>query len=408
MLTLTGPFTQLLTLDGLPLRGPIQDDQLQVINQGGICHQDGKILAIGRFDDLEKQYATAEIDPIGINHVCLPGFIDAHTHLCWDGTRAQDYADRNAGKTYLEIAAEGGGIWRSVRDSRLASRPQLIRRMYDRANTLLNNGVTTVEIKTGYGLSLESELRMLQAIEDLRKSHAIGVVSTCLAAHLCPRDFDGAPEAYLQYILDELVPAIEAQRLTRRFDIFVEQTAFTPEQALPFLQALRARGFDLTVHGDQFTTGGSAVAIAAKALSVDHLEASGASEIAALVQSSVIPVVLPGASLGLGMNFAPARKLLNAGCSLAIASDWNPGSAPQGDLLMQAAVLGAFEKLTNAEVLAGITIRAAAALGIAAQKGSLAIGKAADFITFACPDYREITYQQGALKPDRTWKLSPN
>ncbi len=402
-MTLTGPFTQLLTFADLPLRGALSDDQLQVIPNAGILTEDGKIIATGNFDALREETSGkgVEVHEISGDAVCLPSFTDCHTHLLFAGSRAMDYAARNAGKTYQEIGAAGGGIKDTMAKTRAASDEELARSLNDRLNRHLRNGVTTIEVKSGYGLSVDQELRMLRIIKNVGDAHTADVVSTCLAAHVIPPEI-GDERDWLQTILEGIVPVVEAEQLARRFDIFVEGGAFTAEHGRQFLEQLKSQGFGITVHGDQFTAGGSQLAIDVGALSVDHLEASGEKEIAALAQSDVIPVALPGASIGLGCAFTPARKLLDAGASLAIASDWNPGSAPMGDLLTQAAILGTFEKLTTAEVLAGLTFRAAAALGLN-DRGRLSSGQKADFIAFPTADYREILYQQGQLKPHRVW-----
>jgi len=200
---------------------------------------------------------------------------------------------------------------------------------------------------------------------------------------------------------------LQAEKLCHRIDAFVEKSAFTPQEITPYLEKAKQLGFDLTIHADQFSCGGSQVAVALGARSADHLEASGEVEIQALAQSSTVAVALPGASIGLGMAFTPARKLLDQGAILAIASDWNPGSAPMGDLLAQASILATFEKLSTAEVLAGITFRAADALGLT-DRGKLTTGQLADFILFPTADYREILYQQGKMKPVGVWKKGEN
>jgi imidazolonepropionase len=403
MPTLIGPFRQLLPLDNLPERGAIRDDQLVIIEEGGILVEGERIVAIGSFAQLRADHPDATVDEITEDLIAMPGLVDAHTHICYGGSRAMDFAARNAGISYLEIAKAGGGIWSTVQHTRAASKEQLTALTLERLDYLLQQGITTVEVKSGYGLSVSEELKQLRAIQAAGQTHQADVVSTCLAAHMLPRDFDGTADEYLQTILRELVPVIKAEGLADRFDIFIEQSAFTTSQALDYLRALKAEGFTLTVHGDQFTAGGSEVAVAVGALSVDHLEVSDTTEIERLAQSTTIPVVLPGATIGLGCPWAPARRLLDAGCAMAIASDWNPGSAPQGNLLVQAAILAAFEKLSTAEVLAGITQRAARALGLN-DRGVLAAGCLADIVAFPTNDYREILYQQGRLTAKRVWK----
>lgn len=402
MKKLTGPFSQIITLNHLPAKGAIKDEQLEIITDGGILTEGDNIMQTGDFNALAKANPDAEITYINGDFVALPAFTDCHTHICFAGSRAKDYAARNNGKTYQEIAKAGGGIWDTVTKTREASLETLQQNVIEKLDTLLKRGITTVEVKSGYGLSLDDELKMLRAIKQAGEKHPSDVISTCLAAHIVPKDFQNEA-TYLQFILDELVPIIKSENLTSRFDIFIEQNAFSTEGAKFYLNQLKEQGFELTVHGDQFSTGGSKVAVDCGAVSVDHLEVSGEEEIERLAKSETIPVVLPGASMGLGMSFSPARKLLNAGCGLAIASDWNPGSAPQGNLLSQAALLGTYEKLSAAEVFAGITFRAAKALKLF-DRGVLKAGNLADFIAFNCNDYREILYHQGELQAEKVWK----
>jgi imidazolonepropionase len=222
-----------------------------------------------------------------------------------------------------------------------------------------------------------------------------------LAAHIVPKDGQTAHD-YLNTIVAELFPILQQEKLAQRVDAFIEQGAYTPADVQYYFEAAQKLGLDITVHADQFSTGGSQAAIDHGALSADHLEASGSKEITALAQSDTIAVALPGASMGLGCAYTPARALLDQGGALAIASDWNPGSAPMGNLLMQAAVLGSFEKLSNAEVLAGITYRAAAALGTNA--GTLEEDTRADIVAFPTDNYQDILYQQGMLAPSQVWK----
>jgi len=400
---LIGPFSQILPMSGLPLKGPLQDEQLPLIEKGGILINGGTITAIDRFATLQQQYPQCEVHFIDKPMVLLPGFIDCHTHICFDGNRNRDYAMRIAGKSYLEIARAGGGIWDSVTKTRIADDVTLAGNTVARANRHLQEGVTTIEVKSGYGLDLVNEIKMLQAIQSASLHTAATLVPTCLAAHMLPKDYKGAPAEYLSWILAELLPVIQAEQLAKRVDIFIEETAFTPTDARTFLLAAKQLGFAATVHADQFSTGGSAVAVEAGALSADHLEASTEKEIALLAASNTTAVVLPGASLGLGMQYAPARKLLDAGASLAIASDWNPGSAPMGDLLIQAAVLSAAQHLSMAETLAALTVRAAPALQLT-QVGQLEAQYAADMQAYATADYRDILYYQGKLKPELVWK----
>ena len=400
---LIGPISQLVTLQDLPLKGPISDSALPVISNAGIAIENSTIVAVDNWDLLVARYPTASITALEGAYVAVPGYIDCHTHICFGGNRARDFALRNAGVSYLEIAQSGGGIWDTVTQTRKCTEQELTQIVIKNANKHLQSGVTTIEVKSGYGLSIEEEIKMLRAIYKGNNETAADLVATCLAAHLKPKDFNGSNEAYLNYLVTNLFPVLRSENLTNRIDAFVESSAFSVDEIAPYLQAAKALNFDITIHADQFTTGGSQVAVQFGALSADHLEASGDKEIEALAQSNTIAVALPGASVGLGCSFAPARKILNKGGALAIASDWNPGSAPMGDLVCQASILATFEKLTTAEVFAGITFRAAAALNLF-DRGRLVAGNKADFILYPTTDYRDILYYQGSLRPSKIWK----
>ncbi|WP_192085302.1 imidazolonepropionase [Algoriphagus sp. Y33] len=406
-LKLIGPIAQLLTLDKLPLKGALKDEQLEILTNAGILVEEDKILEIGDYAGLLAKANKLQTEVIQLegDFVALPGWIDCHTHICFGGSRAKDFAMRNAGKSYLEIAEAGGGIWDTVTQTRNLSQEELTARTVTNSNRHLSEGVTTIEVKSGYGLTVAEELKMLRAIKDADSHTKADLIPTCLAAHMKPRDFEGSKEEYLQDIVEQLFPTLKSENLTNRIDSFIEQSAFSPDEINSYCQKAKESGFDLTVHADQFTTGGSAVAVKFGAKSADHLEASTEKETVLFAKSDTIAVALPGASIGLGCAFTPARKILDQGGSLAIASDWNPGSAPLGDLLAQASILATFEKLSTAEVFSGLTFRAAAALGLE-DRGKLKAGLLADFNLFPTADYREILYQQGKLKPAQVWKKS--
>ena len=400
---LIGPISQLVSLRDLSLKGPINDTALHTISNAGIAIENGTIVAVDTWDALFAAYPSANITKLNGAYVAVPGYIDCHTHLCFGGNRARDFAFRNAGVSYLEIAQSGGGIWDTVTQTRKCTEKELTQIVIQNANKQLQLGITTIEVKSGYGLSVEEEIKMLRAIRNGNKETAADLVATCLAAHLKPKDFIGTNETYLNYLVTNLFPVLQSDKLTNRIDAFIEASAFSASEILPYLQTAKKFGFDITIHADQFTTSGSEIAVQVGAISADHLEASGEKEIELLAQSKTIAVALPGASVGLGCAFAPARKILDKGGALAIASDWNPGSAPMGDLICQASILATFEKLTTAEVFAGITFRAAAALNLF-DRGRLIAGNKADFVLYPSTDYRDILYYQGSLRPSQVWK----
>ncbi|WP_312321997.1 imidazolonepropionase [Soonwooa sp.] len=397
-----GPFRQIVTLDKLPLRGKIQDESLEILTNAGVLVDGEKIVATGDFEELKSNNPNASIDLIETEQVLLPALVDAHTHICFGGNRANDFAMRNAGKTYLEIAEAGGGIWSSVKHTREASEEELLKTTLERIDYLLSLGITTIEIKSGYGLNVDEELKMLRIVKKAQAFTKATLVPTCLAAHLKPKDFSGGHQEYLDYILNEILPKVKEEDLAKRVDIFIEKSAFLPEESKIFLEKAKAMGFLITVHADQFTAGSSRVAVEVGAQSADHLEATADEDIDFLAQSNTVAIALPGASVGLGDRFAPARKLLDAGAIFAIASDWNPGSAPMGNLITQASILATFQKLTTAEVWAAMTYRAAYALGFE-DRGVIAKDKKADLVSFETDNFNNVLYYQGRMSAKHTF-----
>ena len=404
-LKLIGPFKQVVTMDHLPLKGSISDSQLEIIHDGGIVIADELIVETGHFGQLKQKYSSGRIQVLEISGdwVVFPGMIDAHTHICFAGSRANDFALRLAGLSYLEISQQGGGIWNTVTQTRQETFENLVQLTAGRAHQAILNGVTTMEVKSGYSLDVQGEIRLLKVIAKTDKIVSADLISTCLAAHTLPKDFSGSKSEYLRMLTSELLPQVKAEKLSNRIDIFVEKSAFSVEEAKEYLQKAKEMGFRLTVHADQFTRGASALACQIGAASADHLEVSGEEEITELANSDTVSVCLPGSSIGLGEPFAPARKLLDSGACVAIASDWNPGSAPMGKLLLQACILGLAQKLSTAEIWAAVTFRAAHALQLT-DRGRLKNGMLADFIAFPVTDYREVLYQQGSLVPGKIWK----
>lgn len=401
---LIGPFKQLLTMRNLPDKGALLDSQLEIVEHAGIWIRGNKIKEIAKFDDLTLVIPkNIQVHKLKKDCVALPSYIDCHTHIAFGGDRANDFAMRNGGSSYLEIAESGGGIWNTVMHTRNCHLQHLVDATMARSSELIKQGVTTVEVKSGYGLSVEEELKTLRAIALANKQSKADLIATCLAAHMLPKDYIGKAEDYLVDIVERLFPLLIAEGLTNRIDAFVERSAFTAQQIRPYFTEAQNMGFDITVHADQFSPSGSQIAVDFNAVSADHLEASTDREIALLAKSNVVAVALPAASLGLGCAFAPARKLLDAGASLAIATDWNPGSAPMGQLIASASFLATMQKLTNAEVLAAVTFRAAKALNLS-DRGRLVPGLLADFVIYEADNYQHITYRQGALQPTAVWK----
>ena len=381
-------------MSNLPLKGSITDEKLEIIENGGVIIDGNKILEVGKFSDLVKK--EKNIFEIDFQFVLVPGFIDCHTHICHYGSRSEEYSKRNAGMSYQQILSEGGGIHNTMTATENASDEELEKVTVSRLDRHFNEGVLTCEIKSGYGSDLNQEVRLLNIINKINKNHAMGIIPTCLAAHVTPKIYNSSSE-YLEKIIEELIPVLEKKKLTNRIDIFIEEKAFSVSESFDYLSQLKNK-FDITVHANQFSSGGVKVGVDCGAKSVDHLEVIDDNEIRYLSNSNTSAVVLPGCSLGLGIPFAPARKLLDNNCKLSIATDWNPGSAPMGDLLQQSSLLGSIEKLSSAEVFSAITYRSADALGLN-DRGKIEKEKLADFIGFKTDNYRDILYNQGKLKP---------
>ncbi len=408
---LLGPFSQMVTMDRLPDHGPLRDERLEIIRDGGLLIEDDRITEVLHQERFEQVRKEAEAKGSLIGHsplkqrmVLLPGLIDAHTHICYAGSRSKDYARRLSGESYMEIADGGGGILSTVRQTRRANEEELYTSLAQRAFDHLLRGVTTCEVKSGYGLDIETELRMLRAIRRVNTSSDPYplMVPTCLAAHACPPEFKSELQ-YLDFLVAKLLPVVKKEGLAQRVDIYVDRGAFPPHLADGFLYQAKSMGFSVVVHADQFTVGGVTSAARIGAVSADHLERSTEREFRWLQERDVVATVLPGSSLGLGEPFAHARRMLDLGLCVAIASDWNPGSAPMGNLLALAALLGANQRLTNAETFAGITCRAAKALSLT-DRGVIRSGNVADLIGFPCDAYEEILYRQGALLPSFVMK----
>ncbi|MFN1835722.1 imidazolonepropionase [Balneola sp. MJW-20] len=395
---LYGPFTQLITMHALPLHGSLKDEELPVTEYGGVLVENGYVTAIGNFDTLKDENPDSKMLLEGKGPLtAIPGLVDCHTHICWAGERSKDYAMRVEGKTYLEIAKSGGGIADTVEATRNASDEELLTGLLERADRLLKIGITVAEVKSGYGLNKEDELRILRVINKANEQTPLELVPTFLGAHIKPKDFIGPHEDYLKILIEEVMPVIKKEELCERADIFVEEGAFDIKMADKYIRSLQDLDMQVTVHADQFHPGGAKLAIRNKCVSADHLENTDAETIEAFANRETVAVALPGASLGLGMQQAPCRKLLDNDACLAIASDWNPGSAPMGDLLTQASILGASEKLSISETLAGVTCRAAFALRMDA--GVIHVGSRARIAVFPTDDVRNIFYHQGQLKP---------
>jgi imidazolonepropionase len=401
--------SQLLTLaspDG-PQRGVALGD-LGLIEDGAVAVRDGQVVMTGPTTTLRAQVEAAqELNADG--QVVMPGFVDPHTHVVFAGQRADEFAQRIAGATYMEIMAAGGGIMSTVRATRQATIDDLVSQTLPRLDAMLTHGSTTVEAKTGYGLNVADELKMLAAIRRLDALHPIDLVPTFLGAHAIPAEYQGQADTFTDLVVHEMLPAFAAHlnKTPLLFcDVFCEDGAFSLAQSRRVLERARELGFRLKIHADEFKPlGGTALAVELGAVSVDHLVCTPADEIKALACSQTIAVALPGTPFGLAhQQYTPARAIIEAGGSVALASDLNPGTCYCESMQFMMALACRYMRLTPAEAIAAATINSAHAVGMGESVGSLEPGKQADILVLNVPDYQSLGYRFGSNLVDKVIK----
>ncbi len=370
---------------------------IHTIADAALVWEGDTIRWVGPRRELPAEFAAAErFDAAG--RLVIPGLVDCHTHLAFGGWRAEEFEKRIQGQSYLDIAAAGGGIARTMRLTRAASDTELVQRAAGFLGEMLALGVTTVECKSGYGLDREHELRLLRVYRTLGSLQPIRLVPTFLGAHVVPPEYRDDRAGYLRLLIDDLLPIIGRERLAVFCDVFVERSAFTVEEARRLLAAARAAGLGAKLHADQLSAGGGAeLAAEVGAVSADHLECASEAGISAMAGAGVVAVSLPLASLYLGQAPAPARRWIDAGVAVAVATDFNPGSAPSYHLPFALTLACTLQRMTPAEALKGATIIAARAVGLEARIGSLEAGKAADFAVIDAPDVNHWLYH---LRPN--------
>lgn len=378
---------------------------LGIINNGVVVVDDGRIVFAGPSGDAGGFEPYQVIDASGA--VVAPAFVECHTHLVYAGNRFDEFERKIGGADYLEILAAGGGILSTVRATREASLEQLIEDGERRVRKMIAHGAATIEIKTGYGLDTETELKTLRAILEIGRSADVRIVPTFLPAHAVPPEFKGRADDYVDLIIDEMLAP--AKKLADEFgseifiDVFCEKNAFDLAQSVRVLESAKAHGFKIKAHVDEFTNlGGAREAIRLGAASIDHLDAISEEEIGLLAESSTVGVVTPTVNFNLGSSeFADARRLIDAGCAIAVSTDYNPGSAPCPSMPMAMSIACRYQKMLPSEVFAAATINAAHAVGLGNVTGSLEAGKSADIVIFDCADYREVVCEFGSTHVER-------
>ncbi len=387
--------------EGGPQRGSALGE-LGLIPDGAVAIAEGRVVEAGPTARLRARYrALREVDASG--RVVMPGFVDPHTHLVWAGDRAAEFEQRIAGASYLEIMAAGGGIMSTVRATRAADVAQIVAETLPRLQRFLRHGATTVEVKTGYGLEVEAELRLLRAIAALQQRQPITLVPTFLGAHAIPAEFRDDPEGYVSLVVERMLPAVVEESRALGWaqlpfcDVFCERGAFDLAQSRRILTAAKALGFPLKLHVDEFAPlGGTRLAVEMGAVSADHLVTTPPEEIELLGRSETVAVSLPCTPFGLAEpHYTPARALLEAGAALALATDCNPGTAWCESPPFAIALACRYLRLTPAEAIVAATLNAAFAVGRGAEAGSLTPGYAADLIVLDFEDYRHLGYRFG-------------
>jgi imidazolonepropionase len=397
---------QLVTLAG-PARPRLGEElqEIGIVSGGAMVVRDGRIVATGSYAEIKREITVeAEIVDAG-GCVVTPGFVDAHTHLVFGGNRADEFERRIAGATYQEIAAAGGGISSTVEKTREASEDDLLQSARVRLGWMLRSGTTTLEAKSGYGLSLESELKILRVLRRLADEGPQRIVATVLAAHTVPREYRENRAAYLELVTEEILPVVAEEKLARYCDAFCDEHAFTVAETRAVFARAKELGLGLRVHAGQFHDDGSAkMAAELGATTADHLECTMADSFGALREAGVQPVLLPASVFCIGRKKYPdARGMIAAGLSPVLATDFNPGSSPVSSLPLVMSLACLEMQMLPAEALTAVTVNAAWSLGLGREVGTLETGKSADFLVHEFKDYRELAYFVGAAAVPRVF-----
>jgi imidazolonepropionase len=389
---------QLVTVrsGGKPFKAGREMREIGVLENASVLIENGVIAWIGNASDFTNTLQPDADTLDGSSYVALPGFVDAHTHALFGGSRENEFALRSEGMTYQDIAAQGGGILSTVKATRAATKKELKKAASKRLDAMMKHGTTTVEIKSGYGLSEESEIKMLEAITELADEHFISIRSTFLGAHALPPEFKDRRAEYIDLLCNRMMPYIAKRRLAQFCDVFCEVGYFSVEESRKILEQARTHGLALKLHADEFNSiGGTQLGAQLQAASVDHLEHISDDAIAGLRQGKTVAVLLPGVSFFLRNPYAPARKLIDAGVPVAIASDFNPGSCMSFSMPLMMTIACTQMSITPEEAITATTLNGAAAMGVSEQVGSIEVGKRADIVLYDIPHYRYLAYHFG-------------
>ena len=380
---------------GAPLAGSRQGEVCS-FDRGALLCADGLIEGIGSHDEVLRNAGDVDQEVDCGGRCLVPGFVDPHTHMCFPTTREEEFSLRLAGVDYLDILRRGGGILSSVRAVRAASEEEVFSITAERARSALRFGTTTLEIKSGYGLETEAELKMLRVIQRIGEETPVDVVATFLGAHAVPEEYAGAPDRYVDLVAHEMIPAVSRQGIARFCDVFCEKGVFAPEQSRRILKAAREHGLGLKIHADEIhDLGGGALAAELGAVSAEHLLAVSDESLRAMASESVTAILLPGTAYSLRKPYARARKMVELGVPVALATDCNPGTCYTESMPFVSGLAILAMGLSPNEALVGATLNAAYAIGMAGSLGSLEAGKAGDFLLLDGKSPAILAYRAG-------------
>ncbi|WP_432401317.1 imidazolonepropionase [Wukongibacter sp. M2B1] len=398
--------SELVTCKGFEAKRGKEMDELHVINDGAVIIEDGIIKAVGKTEEVVKGIDESNYQVFdALGKTVMPGFVDSHTHLVFGGYRAEEFSWRLRGDSYMEIMERGGGIINSVRGTMEASKEELIELGKKRLNSMLSFGVTTVEGKSGYGLDYDTEIKQLEAMEELNKVHPLDIITTFLGAHAVPKDYKGKEDEFIDFIIEKVLPVVKERNLAEFCDIFCEKNVFSVNQSRKLLSKAKEMGMKLKLHADEIVRiGGAELAAELGAVSADHLLQASDEGIKAMAQNNVVATLLPGTAFSLKEEFARGRFMIDNGCAVALASDFNPGSCFTESIPLIISLATLHMNMTPEETITALTINGAAAIDRADEIGSIDVGKKGDIVIHEFPSYKFLPYHIGVSTVEKVIK----
>lgn len=398
--------SELVTCRGFEAKQGKEMNELHIINDGAVIIEEGIIKALGKTEEIlgsidENNYEVFDAS----EKTVMPGFVDSHTHFVFGGYRAEEFSWRLRGDSYMDIMNRGGGIINSVKGTMAASKKELIELGKHRLNSMLSFGVTTVEGKSGYGLDYETEIKQLEVMEELDSIHPLDIVKTFLGAHAVPKEYKGKEDEFIDFIIDKVLPVVKERKLAEFCDIFCEQNVFSVEQSRRLLSKAKEMGMKLKIHADEIVRlGGAELAAELGAVSADHLLQASDEGLRAMVESKVVATLLPGTAFSLKEEFARARYMIDNGCAVALATDFNPGSCFTESIPLIISLATLHMNMTPEETITAFTINGAAAVDRASEIGSIDVGKKGDVVIHEFPSYKFLPYHIGVSTVEKVIK----